>query len=165
MYGYGNASPARDISWHPFMPVLASTEFNGCVNIWSMQNIGEEERQKMAAQAQSGKEAKGKGLGIEYGDEEEEEVEDEEEEDSMSSMFGGSQFVMIRGANGAAYRIPLSLLRQIMANEDQEDEQEAPEEEDESKGKDEEKEEEEEKADSDNDLYSSNDEMPGLESE
>ena len=48
MYGYGNASPARDISWHPFMPVLASTEFNGCVNIWSMQNIGEEERQKMA---------------------------------------------------------------------------------------------------------------------
>ena len=48
MYGYGNASPARDISWHPFMPVLASTEFNGNVNIWSMQNIGEEERQKMA---------------------------------------------------------------------------------------------------------------------
>jgi len=43
-YGYGNASPARDISWHPFMPVLASTEFTGAVNIWSMQNIGEEER-------------------------------------------------------------------------------------------------------------------------
>ena len=64
MYGYGNASPARDISWHPFMPVLASTEFNGCVNIWSMQNIGEEERQKMAEK----KEAKGRDLG-EYGDE------------------------------------------------------------------------------------------------
>ena len=39
-YGYysrsqGN-SPCRDISWHPFMPVLASTEFNGNVNIWSL---------------------------------------------------------------------------------------------------------------------------------
>ena len=54
----------------------------------------------------------------------------------------------------------------VIQVEDQEEEQEAPEEEEEeSKGKDEEKEEEEEKADSDNDLYSSNDEMPGLESE
>ncbi len=50
-YGGGaGASPARDISWHPFMPILASTEFNGKVNIWSMQNIGDEERQKIAAQ-------------------------------------------------------------------------------------------------------------------
>ena len=101
MYGYGNASPARDISWHPFMPVLASTEFNGNVNIWSMQNIGEEERQKMAEQ--KSKEAKSRDLGIEYGDEEasdDQEEEEDEEDDPFSSLMGrgsGGQFVLIRG--------------------------------------------------------------------
>ena len=48
-YGYhygGRArnSPCRDISWHPFLPVLASTEFNGNVNIWTLQNLNSEEQ-------------------------------------------------------------------------------------------------------------------------
>jgi len=37
------ASPARDISWHPYLPVMASTEFNGNVNLWTIQNISAEE--------------------------------------------------------------------------------------------------------------------------
>lgn len=89
MYGYGNASPARDISWHPYMPVLASTEFNGCVNIWSMQNIGEEERQKMAQKASINKNSESQEVGGESGEDDEEVEEEEEEEDnSMSSLFG-----------------------------------------------------------------------------
>ena len=48
-YGYhygGRAhnSPCRDISWHPFLPVLASTEFNGNVNIWTLQNLDDQEK-------------------------------------------------------------------------------------------------------------------------
>lgn len=39
----GGASPARDISWHPYLPVMAGTDFNGCVNMWTFQNISAEE--------------------------------------------------------------------------------------------------------------------------
>ncbi len=42
---HGN-SPARDISWHPFLPVIASTEFNGNVNLWTVRNISEEEQKE-----------------------------------------------------------------------------------------------------------------------
>jgi hypothetical protein len=31
------------VSWHPFLPVLASTSFNGHVNLWTIQNLSEEE--------------------------------------------------------------------------------------------------------------------------
>ena len=111
MYGYGNASPARDISWHPFMPVLASTEFNGCVNIWSMQNIGEEERQKIEEQ----KSKQSKSVGAEYGNE-------SEDSDGDGGIFG-NQYVMVRGGNGQVYRVPVSLLRQIMNRDEDEEEQ------------------------------------------
>ena len=57
------------------MPVLASTEFNGNVNIWSMQNIGEEERQKMAAEKAKGKGAEEASAANDYGAENEEEEE------------------------------------------------------------------------------------------
>lgn len=30
---------ARDVSWHPSYPVLASTSFNGQIDIWTLQNI------------------------------------------------------------------------------------------------------------------------------
>ena len=36
-------SPARDISWHPFMPVLASTSFRGHVDLWSLQSFDDHE--------------------------------------------------------------------------------------------------------------------------
>ena len=40
----GGPSPARDISWHPYLPVIASTEFNGYVNLWSIQSKPVEEQ-------------------------------------------------------------------------------------------------------------------------
>ena len=32
----GESSPCRDISWHPYMPVIATTEFNGMLNLWTV---------------------------------------------------------------------------------------------------------------------------------
>ena len=122
-YGYGNASPARDISWHPFMPILASTEFNGKVNIWSMQNIGEEEKQKIAAQEAAQKERQDTEVNEDVDSEEEEEEEDSN--DPMARLFGGSnQTVMVRGANGQTFRVPVSMLRQLMRQQQEEEEAE-----------------------------------------
>ena len=36
-------SPCRDISWHPYFPVIASTEFNGNVNVWTLQSLKTDE--------------------------------------------------------------------------------------------------------------------------
>lgn len=82
---------------------------------------------------------------------------------------------MVRGANGAAYRIPISMLRRILADEDNKSDEEEAEEESKNaedskdvKDGDEDNESSEivrraaPKSDSDNDLYDS-DEMPGLE--
>jgi len=95
------------------MPVLASTEFSGCVNIWSMQNIGEQERQKIAVQEAEAEK-------VDEGTEEEENDEEMEEPSSSSN-----QTVMIRGSNGQVYRVPMSLLRRIMGNEESEEEKAA----------------------------------------
>ena len=47
----------------------------------------------------------------------------------MASLMGGG-FVMVRGANGAAYRVPVALLRRILAQqEESKDEEEEKEEE------------------------------------
>lgn len=46
-YGRGGNSrkqPARDISWHPFVPVIASTDFAGCVNLWTLSSDSESEK-------------------------------------------------------------------------------------------------------------------------
>lgn len=39
-YGRENevGAPARDVSWHPHYPVLASTSFDQTVKIWTLQN-------------------------------------------------------------------------------------------------------------------------------
>ncbi len=34
---------ARDVSWHPTYPVIASTSFDGEINTWTLQNTVEEE--------------------------------------------------------------------------------------------------------------------------
>jgi len=26
---------ARDVSWHPHYPIIASTSFQGCINLWT----------------------------------------------------------------------------------------------------------------------------------
>ena len=53
--GPGQNSPARDISWHPYFPVIASTEFNGNINLWTMQNIKQEDQQKIKQQEEAEK--------------------------------------------------------------------------------------------------------------
>ena len=65
--------------------MLASTEFNGNVNIWSLQNLNSEE------QAQ-----------LRQADEEESKAameESDEEEDSVSSALSG-RVALVRGPNG-----------------------------------------------------------------
>ena len=62
---------------------------------------------------------------VAYGSEEEANDDDDDEEEESGSNpfgFGGQQFVMIRAGNGQAYRVPISLLRQILGNEDGEEE-------------------------------------------
>ncbi len=36
-------SVARDVSWHPTYPVIASTSFEGDINTWTLQNNAEPE--------------------------------------------------------------------------------------------------------------------------
>ena len=72
-------SPARDISWHPYLPVIASTEFNGNVNTWTIRNVSEEE-QKEQIRAQEEAAARQRQM--------------EEEEDEVDS------YVVIRGPGG-----------------------------------------------------------------
>ena len=43
----GSKETARDISWHPHFPIIASTSFSGEVNLWSLQNEEEEEGNKV----------------------------------------------------------------------------------------------------------------------
>ena len=37
-------SVARDVSWHPTYPVIASTSFEGEINTWTIQNNAEPEK-------------------------------------------------------------------------------------------------------------------------
>ena len=37
-------SVARDVSWHPNYPVIASTSFEGEINTWTIQNNAEPEK-------------------------------------------------------------------------------------------------------------------------
>lgn len=70
------------------------------------------------------KDAKGTSLGIEYGEEQDEE-EEEDDSDPFSILSRGgasSQFVLVRGQGGQAYRVPISLLRRIMADQNNDDE-------------------------------------------
>jgi hypothetical protein len=41
---------ARDITWHPHYPIIASTSFSGAINLWSLQN--EEEKESTAKVSQ-----------------------------------------------------------------------------------------------------------------
>ena len=113
--GNGN-SPCRDISWHPFMPVLASTEFNGNVNLWTLQNLDAEEKQKIIDQKQ-GKNIKSKMT----------DPESEEEEDSnpFGSGGGGGAYVLMRGPGGNHIRIPRALLMRLLNAENDDDEEDS----------------------------------------
>ena len=46
-HGYRRGSAARDVSWHPHYPVLASTSFDSTVKIWTLQNRKEKEPVKV----------------------------------------------------------------------------------------------------------------------
>ena len=39
---------SRDVSWHPHYPILASTSFNGQVNLWTPQTQAVEQEPKIA---------------------------------------------------------------------------------------------------------------------
>lgn len=38
------SSVARDVSWHPTYPVIASTSFEGEINTWTIQNNSQPEK-------------------------------------------------------------------------------------------------------------------------
>ena len=38
---YRSKEVARDVSWHPYFPVIASTSFNGNINIWTRMDKNE----------------------------------------------------------------------------------------------------------------------------
>ena len=76
-------SPCRDISWHPYFPVIASTEFNGNVNIWTMQNINQTEKDRIQQQNTSQEKLK---------------TDTDSDEDQKNLGRGGT--TLIRGANG-----------------------------------------------------------------
>jgi hypothetical protein len=83
----GGASPARDVSWHPFLPVIASTEFSGNLNLWTIQNISAEEM-----------------LIQERKDREEQERQEKERQRAMEDI--DEDFVLVRGPGGQIYRMP-----------------------------------------------------------
>ena len=38
---------ARDVSWHPTYPVIASTSFDGDINTWTLQNDVQQEPEEI----------------------------------------------------------------------------------------------------------------------
>ena len=95
-------SPCRDISWHPYFPVIASTEFNGNVNIWTMQNINQTEKDKIREQNTKQEQPKEKS----------------EDDDDGTMGLGRGGTTLIRGANGQVYRVPVSVLMNLLREQE-----------------------------------------------
>lgn len=100
-------SPCRDISWHPYLPVMASTEFNGNVNVWTIQNISAEELKVQERKAKEEEERLRREQAEEDG------LEDDEDE-----------YVVVQGPGGRIFRMPRSVLTQLMRRNHEEEEAE-----------------------------------------
>ena len=52
-----NGVPARDVSWHPHYPVIASTSFDSSVKIWTLQTKEPQQEQPVEESKQSSSQA------------------------------------------------------------------------------------------------------------
>lgn len=80
--------PARDVSWHPHYPVLASTSFDQTVKIWTLQNLKEESGAKQREEEEQN--LRGRGHQNLYGDEDDDDEEWGEEDEEDESDIRGS---------------------------------------------------------------------------
>ena len=73
LQSYNCKEVARDVSWHPHYPVLASTSFNGQIDQWTLQNVDKNSTKKLFSQQDYAHMA---GRGIHAGNDDSEEDED-----------------------------------------------------------------------------------------
>ena len=103
-YGRENSvgAPARDVSWHPHYPVLASTSFDQSVKIWTLQNDKESMQMDISESNDASKSMKiseGDSTEKEYGQEDEDGGEDEQDDDDdevINIGGGGRQQITMR---------------------------------------------------------------------